>query len=414
MCRKGSVSIFEEDLTTEGDMCWMNADEFLCKYRVTRNQLDQLTNILSEDDVFAHPKRGYPQMPVKHQLMVWLHFIGHEAQSNSTQRDTFKVSRGMCEKARDRIVKALNNIRNDYIRWPGAEERKEIAARIKKEFHIPNCPIMQDGTLLRLGIEPESDDAADYHGRKFAYSITVNVLNDDERRIRAYCAGYPGSAHDNRVWRNMKQHRDPGSYFSENEFIMCDTAYEPSWFCVPAFKCVVGDGLHLHPHKTLFNTVLAKPRVVCEHTMGLWKGRFCWLRNIRMKITNNKNSLKRILRYIDSTIVVHNMLLDWREAEDRNAAWGESVVTDLTSIDDANRAPPIAEREVLDQPIPLHALNDMRRPQLMQYICETYIHSYNYSPIQDDLSLSHGDWSSMVGYDFSTDGDDSSVVSELD
>eukprot|EP00804_Cyclotella_cryptica_P028825 CCRYP_019718-RA/>CCRYP_019718-RA protein AED:0.68 eAED:0.40 QI:0/-1/0/1/-1/1/1/0/62 len=62
------------------------------------------------------------------------------------------------------------------------------------------------------------------------------------------------------------------------------------------------------------------------------------------------------------------MLLDWREAEDRNAAWDESVVTDLTSIDNANRAP----------------------------------------------SLSHGDWSSMVGYDFSTDGDDSSVVSELD
>eukprot|EP00804_Cyclotella_cryptica_P026266 CCRYP_019838-RA/>CCRYP_019838-RA protein AED:0.13 eAED:0.14 QI:50/0/0/1/0/0/2/0/236 len=226
MCRKGSVSIFEEDLTTEGDMCWMNADEFLCKYRVTRNQLDQLTNILSEDD-------------------------------------------------------------------------------------------------------PESDDAANYHGRKFAYSITVNVLNDDERRIQAYCAGYPGSAHDNRVWRNMKQHRDPESYFSENAFVMCDTAYEPSWFCEPAFKCVAGDGLHLHPHKTLFNTVLAKPRVVCEHTMGLWKGRFYWLRNIWMKATNNKNSLKRILRYIDSTIVVHNMLLDWREAEDRNAAWDESAVTDL-------------------------------------------------------------------------------------
>ncbi len=28
MCRKGSVSIFEEDLSMEGDMCWMNADEF--------------------------------------------------------------------------------------------------------------------------------------------------------------------------------------------------------------------------------------------------------------------------------------------------------------------------------------------------------------------------------------------------
>jgi len=70
----------------------------------------------------------------------------------------------------------------------------------------------------------------------------------------------------------MKQHRNPESYLSENEFIMHDTAYEPSWFCVPTFECVVGDGLQLHPHKTLFNNVLAKLQVVCEHTMGLWKG----------------------------------------------------------------------------------------------------------------------------------------------
>jgi hypothetical protein len=108
-------------------------------------------------------------------------------------------------------VKELNNIRDDYIHWPEAEERKDIAARIEKVCHIPNCPVMQDGILLCFGIEPECDDVADYHGRKFTYSITVNVINDNEQRIRAYCAGYPGSTHDNIVWRNTKQHRDPQS-----------------------------------------------------------------------------------------------------------------------------------------------------------------------------------------------------------
>jgi hypothetical protein len=76
----------------------MNEEDFLCKYRVTQDQLDPVTNILSEDAVFAQPKRGYPQMPMKHQIMIWLHFVGHEAQSNSTQCDTFKISKGMCEK----------------------------------------------------------------------------------------------------------------------------------------------------------------------------------------------------------------------------------------------------------------------------------------------------------------------------
>ncbi len=62
-----------------------------------------------------------------------------------------------------------------------------------------------------------------------------------------------------------------------------------------------------------------------------------------MKITNDKASLKEILHYIDSTIVLHNMLIDWKQAENKNAAWDESVVTDLTSIDNATQAPLLTE-----------------------------------------------------------------------
>jgi hypothetical protein len=56
----------------------------------------------------------------------------------------------MCAKARNQVVKVLNNIRDNYICGPEAEEHKEIATRIEKAFHIPNCPVMQDGTLLLL------------------------------------------------------------------------------------------------------------------------------------------------------------------------------------------------------------------------------------------------------------------------
>lgn len=52
--------------------------------------------------------------------------------------------------------------------------------------------------------------------------------------------------------------------FFYNMFIMYNTTYMPDWFCVPAFNCDVGDGLLLHQHKTLFNTVLAKPCVKSE------------------------------------------------------------------------------------------------------------------------------------------------------
>jgi len=120
-------------------------------------------------------------MPVKHQIMI--RFVGHEAQSHSTQHDTFKISKGMCEKAQNQVVNVLNNIRGECIHWPNYEELKEIAARMEMDFHIPNCPVpvMQDGTLLHLGIKPECDNAVDYYGRKCTYSITDNVINDNER-----------------------------------------------------------------------------------------------------------------------------------------------------------------------------------------------------------------------------------------
>ena len=162
------MNVIEEDLAVDNGIdSWMSNNEFLCKHRVTRDQLDKITNIIADDPIFCRPNRGFPQMPVKHQLMIWLHFVGHEGQSNATQ-----WSRGMCEKARKRIVIAINRIRNDFIHWPDAEERKEITRRIEQEFHIPNHPLMQDGTLLHLGVEPEYGHAADYHGRKF-FSIPL-------------------------------------------------------------------------------------------------------------------------------------------------------------------------------------------------------------------------------------------------
>jgi hypothetical protein len=110
----------------------------------------------------------------------------------------------MCKKARDCVVMALNNAQKEYIFWPDAEKRREIAQRIESNYHLPNCPMMMDGMLLHLSLTPESQDASDYHGRKFLHSLTVNVLNDDRMKIRAYLAGFPVSAHDNCVWKIMK------------------------------------------------------------------------------------------------------------------------------------------------------------------------------------------------------------------
>jgi hypothetical protein len=54
---------------------------------------------------------------------------------------------------------------------------------------------------------------------------------------------------------------------------------------------------------------MAKPRVISEHCIGLLKGRFPWLREIRTVI-KGKNDLKRVLFYVDICVILHNLLVN--------------------------------------------------------------------------------------------------------
>jgi hypothetical protein len=53
---------------------------------------------------------------------------------------------------------------------------------------------------------------------------------------------------------------------------------------------------------------LAAPRVKSEHCIGIFKGRFPFLKNIRMKISKKKH-LKRIIKYVRGAVVLHNSMI---------------------------------------------------------------------------------------------------------
>ena len=57
-----------------------------------------------------------------------------------------------------------------------------------------------------------------------------------------------------------------------------------------------------------FNTLLSKPRVLAEHTIGMLKERFQFLRRIPKQFTSKTSSLRG--RIIDCRMILHNLLLD--------------------------------------------------------------------------------------------------------
>ena len=115
------------------------------------------------------------------------------------QRQVCLVSYRAISIARKWVIKVLISIRDTYYTWASPEVMKQTSGRFSKKYGSLNCFALMDGTFLELACCPTPDDFSDYHDRKFAYALTVFVVNNDGREIFYCLASLPGSSHNNRV-----------------------------------------------------------------------------------------------------------------------------------------------------------------------------------------------------------------------
>ena len=113
-----------------------------------------------------------------------------------------------------------------------------------------------DGTLFPLALRPQTSDVPDYsRGRKHPYSISVC---DDKQRIWYINAGWPGTAHDNRIFKNSKIYQQATLFFSSWKY------YWEIWHsktCGFAFRLLGSHEMHnkLHRDEELFNDAMKAP-----------------------------------------------------------------------------------------------------------------------------------------------------------
>jgi len=245
-------------------------------------------------------------------------------------------------------VQAICNLKDKVVKWPDANERSIIAKRIFEEYKFPNCIGFIDGTLFPLGFLPSLEDAPDYSSQKYGYLLSTLIICDDQHMIQYFLAGWPGSAHDNHIFKMTNLYHHPQEHFQLNEYMLGNSAFENTWFMVSAYKRTANSVLRFK--QELFNRSLAGPCVHSEHTIGILKGQFPFLRQICMQITDNRNSLKRILHYIEVCIILHNLLT--QRHDDGNDHWIQN--DDFSDIDDG----PLDDNNELNRPVPNDARND--------------------------------------------------------
>jgi hypothetical protein len=125
-------------------------------------------------------------------------------------------------------------------------------------------------------------------------------------RIRDIVIGWPGSVHENRVWKTSLLRANARQNFTANEYLIGDSAYELSSIMVAPFKNTKNNPLRRDQER--FNRALSKARIKSEHCIGILKGRFQFFRRMRIRL-NNENSLRRIIDLFTCACILHNWLL---------------------------------------------------------------------------------------------------------
>lgn len=322
--------------------------EFLFYFRVTRQCFWSMVNLIKDHEVFQRvnsDSRGALPKPAEHQLLVLLRYYGTEGNACTSVAigGFFGIASGAVDNCRESALAALLSLEPQTCFWPDEEERKQIAQRIKDKWLFPHCVGFIDGTLLPLASRPLIH-GENYLSRKKFYAVVMLVVCDDVGRILYYHVGWPGSVHDNRVWRNCSLFRKCGDRFSPKQYLLGDTAFTASSIMVPPFKST--PGCELPQGRSTFNTLLAKPRVKSEHCIGIFKGRFPFFRCIRLKL-GNKLHMRRIIDHVRGGVVLHNLLLE----DECDPSWidADSCLDDLEpeAATGTNNAPDYSRRDEL-------------------------------------------------------------------
>ncbi|KAL3679875.1 hypothetical protein R1sor_022831 [Riccia sorocarpa] len=181
----------------------------------------------------------------------------------------------------NRVMTALESTMGHEIAWPDRQERAVNSAHFAG-LGFPGCIGLVDDTLVKLAQRPR-DDGETYFDRKSNYSMNVEVICDQNKRVIYFFAGMPGSCHDLTCLRRSSLWGRLGSaqLFDNGQYLLGDSGYILLDRLVCSYKRTACD-----MDKVDFNTCVAHARVGNEHCIGILKA--CWhlLKEIRTQLRN--------------------------------------------------------------------------------------------------------------------------------
>ena len=285
-------------------------EQYRSYMRLSRTTFEHVLSLLRAHagEIFVSG-RGTPQLSLEIQLAIALYRFGHYGNASRVEAvaDQFGVSAGLVMKCTKRVIRGINRLSPTIIRWPSAQRRAQQAEWAGSSYGFDNCIGATDGTTFPLAYQPALHPWT-YYDRKGRYSLNAVLTCVWDGLFISVVQGCTGAAPDAFVQTLANWHRYLQVYFSHGQYLLGDKGMKyTSWVIGPFLK----------PESTTserrnFNFQLARLRVRSEHAIGVLKGRFASLKELRMRL-NGKNDFDCATSWVLACCVLHNVC---RQQED--------------------------------------------------------------------------------------------------
>ena len=307
------------------DLLWWykenSAVRFRRKVRISPDTFDHILLLISDHAIFTN-RSSKEQIPVGIQFAIFLNRVGHYGNAASVDdiAEWAGVSAGTVLNATKRCMIAIIELHHRALSLPTSDEKAASKSWCEWKV-IPEWRegwLAVDGTTIPLFQKPGLHGEA-WFDKSSNYSMNAQfVLLLHNLRIVDYALGHTGSAHDSYAFQATRIAKNPTDFLSDGEWMWADSAYPIRTWCVPPFRKPRNGELSRTQKK--FNYHLSSVRVRSEHAIGLLKGRFQSLRELRIQIGSHELHKFTIL-WIRCCVILHNLIIQFED---------ESMISDDT------------------------------------------------------------------------------------
>ncbi|XP_063906046.1 putative nuclease HARBI1 [Zophobas morio] len=271
-------------------------------FRIQKSTFLNLLNVVLENDNHKLMRKKYHggnlPIPPEKALLTFLTYM-------ATQESLLSIGQrfGIVPSTAMNIVNALLyimlKINKKYIFWPRTDE--EVEHIINGFTHYPNVLGAIDGSQIDIKVVPHTQHDS-YVNRYLRHSINAMVISTAEKILTYVFIGFPGSAHDSRVFsnstfvQNIATHGSQFYFPNEECHILGDSAFPLKMWMMTPYKRRPA----LNRIERQHNYHLSADRVVVEHIFARIKGRF------RRVIFINTYSISKAIEITTAACVLHN------------------------------------------------------------------------------------------------------------